>query len=87
MDEERIKKHGVSPGFSLKELAECWGVSERMLWKELHCGKLESIRIGRRVIVTKEQADRYLLRCSTKVFNAKQIASKTLIDIKTKRIN
>lgn len=46
--------------FSISELAISLGCSERMLWKLVHQGQIGHVRIGRRVIITQNQIDKYL---------------------------
>lgn len=63
MKSSKLHAHGdeqTRMAFSIAELSLRTGVSSRKLWQELHEGRLAHVRIGRRVLVTKGQAEEYL---------------------------
>lgn len=45
---------------SLAEGATYLGISERKLWNELNAGHVKAARIGRRIIFTRTELDRYI---------------------------
>ncbi len=46
--------------FSVKQAAELFGCSVRLLRSELALGKLGHFRVGRRVLISKEQLQAYI---------------------------
>jgi len=46
--------------FSVKEIAECVGVSERTIWKLIKSGELPSFRVGARVLISKVALDQFI---------------------------
>jgi excisionase family DNA binding protein len=45
---------------SIPEVAEQLGVSESFIWAELKNGALNSVRLGKRRLITQEQLNQYL---------------------------
>jgi excisionase family DNA binding protein len=46
--------------YSMAELAQAWGVSERSVWSLVNSGRLPSFRIGRLVRIPREAADAFM---------------------------
>jgi excisionase family DNA binding protein len=51
--------------FSVEETAETLGVSRDVLYDELRAGKLGSIKVGRRRLITRNQLEAYLASLET----------------------
>lgn len=67
MNSSNVKQQSNVPersAFSFKELAQSLGVSVRTLRTEAKAGRLSFVRIGRRVVVTTDQVEKYLARQS-----------------------
>ena len=47
-------------GFSVKELAKLVGVCERKIWDEIKSKRLQTVRIGTRVIIRPSAVDAWL---------------------------
>jgi hypothetical protein len=58
MSTETITQHRMA--FSIKELALAYGVSSGFLRLEIARGKLRPARLGRRVVISRNEAERYL---------------------------
>jgi excisionase family DNA binding protein len=52
--------------YGIPELAAAWGVSEGFLRLEIRRGKLNFFRAGRRLLIPKEDLDRYMNEAATK---------------------
>ncbi len=48
--------------WSVSEVSQSYGISERKIRSEMNIGNLAFTRIGRRVVVTQAQLDEYLNR-------------------------
>jgi hypothetical protein len=58
--------------YGLKELAQLLGLRYHFLWTETRRGNLLSTRIGRKLIVTKIELDRYLATHTATARNSKR---------------
>jgi excisionase family DNA binding protein len=47
-------------GYSMRELAQLWGCSERSIWALVASGKLDHFKIGRLVRIPREAADAFM---------------------------
>lgn len=64
--------------FTVPELSVSCGLSERKLRREISAGRLDCIRIGRRLLVTREQLEQYFQRCTTTTIPAERMAASIL---------
>jgi excisionase family DNA binding protein len=48
--------------FSMRELAESWGISERSIWGLIKSGAIASFRVGRSVRISRDEANRFAER-------------------------
>ena len=64
-----IRPTGERIAYGLKELAQLLGLRYHFLWAETRRGNLLSTRIGRKLIVTKTELDRYLATHTAKAKN------------------
>ena len=55
-----VRPTGERIAYALKELAHLLGLRYHFLWTETRRGNLLATRIGRKLIVTKTELDRYL---------------------------
>jgi len=58
----KVKELRPRRAFGFRELAEDWGNSEGFWRLEAKRGNLETLRFGRRVVVSVEALERYLAR-------------------------
>lgn len=81
MKQHKPRTHDVELaklGFSISDLELSTGVCARKWWKEIHEGKLAHVRIGRRVLITKDQLEQYFQRNSVESFDHKKKVSEIL---------
>ena len=53
--------------YTVSEVANSVGCSERTIQREIHTGKLRCVRISKRLMVTASALDDYLKKCLVKV--------------------
>lgn len=64
MDEQKTNLSRERIGFTVPEVAKMLPASERFIWGEISKGSLGSVRLRRKVLVSREQLERYIRRNS-----------------------
>lgn len=72
------KPNEVVKLYSVKEVAELWGCSERLIARLISERKIQFVRIGRLKRISASEISRYVEDHTTETFDAKEFAYKFL---------
>jgi excisionase family DNA binding protein len=63
-----VQQHYVNANaqaFSIKTFCDTWGISRQLAYKEINAGRLAAVKVGRRTLIRRSDAQRWIAAAKT----------------------